>query len=576
MNLAQSGMPAKSMILVRSNKELWVGCGNKIVIVDTNTLIILDEIAVYQTRRTHVRIMVTDGLRVWSADRRSSKILQWDVSNRQLTHMFECDVDSPVGNVLCIEIQEQRRFASKESSMERMRRRRESDPPENLDQPSYSEAMFKEAMTNLRAEDNRKSDWPSVEGSHVTDEHAENVLKSSESCVSDPLILGDSEAKVVDDEKRPQNNLRSRFQSFSSETFSAASIDSGVSSSVGAYTASSAIISRSSDSSQVENAQDDRAVTAEMPEIVIETEVYVSANNTQELSKNLMKEMTSNEETPIEDSPARLTREIKECNIDEVAAESTPSDGVLMSEANTEQTSTEKSSVTTIDNRSSSHEADKDLNQKEADFELVDRDESRQAFIEGRKKTPLPENATTQHCLSMQTLQVRFNSSYRAPSLMGSQRRKSQRRKMNENESESSTDTNKPWARRPRLKILGGSINRVTSLLIVNGTLWVGRGVGDVLTVNVNSTGNDVSHGHVFAQLVADNLLGYENGQVDELVNSGSNKVVCLRRLEPTRGSLNNEERCTERYQLVVWEAWGDSEFKRFQDRLDEFNHLLD
>ena len=520
--------------------------------------------------------MVTDGLRVWSADRRSSKILQWDVSNRQLTHMFECDVDSPVGNVLCVEIQEQRRFASKESSMERMRRRRESDPPENLDQPSYSEAMFKEAMTNLRAEDNRKSDWPSVEGSHVTDEHAENVLKSSESCVSDPLILGDSEAKVVDDDKRPQNNSRSRFQSFSSETFSAASIDSGVSSSVGAYTASSAIISRSSDSSQVENAQDDRAVTAEMPEIVIETDVNVSANNTQELSKNLMKEMTSNEETPIEDSPARLTREIKECNIDEVAAESKSSDGVLMTEANTEQTSTENSSVTTIDNRSSSHEADKDLNQREADFELVDRDESRQAFVEGRKKTALPENATTQHCLSMQTLQVRFNSSYRAPSLMGSQRRKSQRRKMNENESESSTDTNKPWARRPRLKILAGSINRVTSLLIVNGTLWVGRGVGDVLTVNVNSTGNDVSHGHVFAQLVADNLLGYENGQVDELVNSGSNKVVCLRRLEPTRGSLNNEERCTERYQLVVWEAWGDSEFKRFQDRLDEFNHLLD
>lgn len=576
MNLAQSGMPAKSMILVRGNKELWVGCGNKIVIVDTNTLIILDEIAVYQTRRTHVRIMVTDGLRVWSADRRSSKILQWDVSNRQLTHMFECDVDSPAGNVLCIEIQEQRRFANKESSMERMRRRRESDPPEILDQPSYSEAMFKEAMTNLRAEDDQKSDCPSDEGSRVTEEHVENVLKSSESCVSDPLTLPDSEAKVVDDEKGLLNNSRSRFQSLSSETFSAASLDSGVSSFVSAYTASSAITSRSSDSSQVqvENAQDDRAVAAEMPEIVIETEVNVSANNTQELSKNLVKEMTSNEEIPSEDSPALLTRETKECNNDEVAAESKSSDGVLMTEANTEQTATESCSVTTIE----ADKAEKDPNQKEADFELVDRDESRQAFIEGKKKTAQPENATTQHCLSMQTLQVRFNSSYRAPSLMGSQRRKSQRRKMNENENEPSatTDTNKPWAGRPRLKILAGSINRVTSLLIVNGTLWVGRGVGDVLTVNVNSTGNDVSHGHVFAQLVADNLLGYENGQVDELVNSGSNKVVCLRRLEPTRGSLTNEERCTERYQLVLWEAWGDSEFKRFQDRLDEFNHLLD
>lgn len=569
------------MILVRNNKELWVGCGNKIVIVDANTLIILDEIAVYQTRRTHVRIMVTDGLRVWSADRRSTKILQWDVSNRQLTHMFELDVDSPVGKVLCMEIKEQRRFANKGSSMERMRRRRESDPPENPEPPSYTEAMFKEAMTNSRAEDDQKSDCPSDEGSRVTEEHAENVLKSSESCVSDPLTIPGSEAKVVDDEKGPLNNLPSRLPSPSTKTYSAASIDSGVSSFVSAYTASSAVTSRSSDSSQVqmENTQNDRAIAAEMPEIVIETEVNGSTNNSQELSKNLLKETTSNEEIPSEDSPARLTRETKESNSDAIAAERKSSDGVLMTEANTEQTATENSSVTTSDNSSSSREANKDLNQKEGDYELVDRDESRQAFIEGRKKTTQPEKATTQHCLSMQTLQVRFNSSFRAPSLMGSQKRKSQRRKsLNENDNESSaaTDTNKPWAGRPRLKILAGSINRVTSLLIVNGSLWVGRGVGDVLTVNVNSTNNDVSHGHVFAQLVADNLLGFENGQVDEIVNSGSNKVVCLRRLEPTRGSLSNEERCKERYQLVVWEAWGDSEFKRFQDRLDEFNHLLD
>lgn len=214
--------------------------------------------------------------------------------------------------------------------------------------------------------------------------------------------------------------------------------------------------------------------------------------------------------------------------------------------------------------------------QNEANFELVDREETRQAFIEGTRKTVPSTSANTQQCPSMDTLQIRFTSSARAPSLMSSQKRKSQRRQTAEDDSKSPPTTTKPWAGRPRLRVLAGSINRVTSLLLVNGTLWVGRGVGDVLTVNVNPANNDLPLGYVFAQLESDNQLGYENGQVDEIVNSGSNKVVCLRRLESARGSQSNEERFTERYQLVVWEAWGDTEFKRFKDRLDNFNSLVE
>lgn len=134
----------------------------------------------------------------------------------------------------------------------------------------------------------------------------------------------------------------------------------------------------------------------------------------------------------------------------------------------------------------------------------------------------------------------------------------------------------KPWARRPRLRILAGSINRVTALLLVNGTLWIGRGVGDILTVNVNSADNGLPPGHVFAQLESDNLLGYQNGQVDEIVTSGTSKIVCLRRLELDRGSTTNEDQFTERYQLTVWEAWGETEFRWFKDRLDDFNALVE
>ena len=92
----------------------------------------------------------------------------------------------------------------------------------------------------------------------------------------------------------------------------------------------------------------------------------------------------------------------------------------------------------------------------------------------------------------------------------------------------------------------------------------------------MNSANNDLPLGYVFAQLESDNLLGYENGQVDEIVNSGTNKVVCLRRLEPTRQNSASEDRFTERYQIIVWEAWGDLEFRKFRRQLNEFNALVE
>ena len=496
VNLGQSGTPAKSMVLVRDNKELWVGCGNKIVIVDTNTLILLDEIVVYQSHRTHVRIMVTDGERVWSGDRRSTKILQWDVNNRQLTHLFECDVDNPVGKVLCSEIKEPRRSSDKEASMGRRRRRRVSDPADSLDQPSYTEAMLREAMTDLWNKDEQESDSHSRKDSHFRDseKHLDDVLDSTVRTVSYPVPIPGSELLSSEVSVNIPSN----------DTDSRASADSGVSSFLSANITTNTATSSTSDAAWTKvDTQDDNIVATETSENVIETDVEIPMNNTQYVSKNSREE-------------------------------------------------------------------------RKSDVEALSRDESRKAFIEAKKKNAPSEEAATHHCLSMDALQNRFRSSFRAPSLMSSQRRKSQRRKTNEDDNESSAGSiTKPWARRPRLRILPGSINRVTSLLIVNGTLWIGRGVGDVLTVNVNSANNDLPHGHVFAQLVADNLLGYENGQVDEIVNSGTNKVVCLRRLELARGSVTEEERCTERYQLVVWEAWGDTQFKKFKDRLDHFNSLV-
>lgn len=547
------------MVLVRENKELWVGCGNKIVIVDTKTLRILDEIAVYQTQRTHVRIMVTDGARVWNADRKSTKILQWEVSTRHLTHIFDCDVNSAVGKVLCSEAMEPRR-KEKQESLNRVRDRAISDPLGSVDQPSYTEAMFKEAM-NREANENVKTEslhkdfsfprnTPSLGFGIPEDEDSDISAKS----VSPPVSIPGSQARFGR-EKTSQETLRSRGRPLSAKTESSVSLDSGISS---LRTTSIRLsdtertVTDISDTNVQDDLQDEKAPLREtFEEAHIKVEQMRPFDTEQELDSNGQQDCNETE------------------NVGSCSSKSEP---------DTQQVGTE-SVITISDDKVEELDAD----QNEAQFELVDKEETRQAFVEGTKKVPRSEEGSSQHCPSMDTLQMRFNSSSRAPSLMSSQRRKSQRRpKPQENNNNYNNNNNappsflKPWAGRPRLRILAGSINRVTALLLVNGTLWVGRGVGDILTVNVNSANNGLPPGHVFAQLESDNLLGYQNGQVDEIVTSGMSKIVCLRRLELDRGSTTNEDQFTERYQLTVWEAWGETEFRRFKDRLDNFNALIE
>ncbi|XP_078364681.1 leucine-rich repeat serine/threonine-protein kinase 1-like isoform X2 [Oculina patagonica] len=610
VNLGQNGMPAKSMVLVRDNKELWVGCGNKIVIVDTSTLAVLDEIAVYQTPRTHVRIMVTDGMRVWSADRRSSKILQWEVSNRQLTNIFDCDVDIPVGVALNTDVKEPRRFSSGKWSSERFsgRNRAISDPPGTLN-PSYTEAMLKEAMAAFKGSqegDERESlrtgdSLPREAKSSARLDREAQRNGSIENSDDGDLMSSERTPPVTIPGSKPQffsgqeleENVLSRFRSLSAETDSGTSVDSGVSSFRSTCTTKSnrtnTSTSASSGAARV-HAEDSRTdvdsasvtLTSENVSSVSERTAPLDSNQNvveQERESNAgtsSKDETRDESTTI--LPVESEQERHQETSGTLNTESNPIANVTDDRNGTQQALGEDESRRKSDQSSKEVDDTKELEENEAEFELVDREETRQAFIEGtRRQTALPESTSTQQCASMASLRLPFSSSSRAPSLMSSKKRKSQRRQADEgNKSPPTVQPTKPWASRPRLRILAGSINRVTSLLLVNGTLWIGRGIGDVLTMNVNSANNDVPLGHVFAQLECDNLLGYENGQVDEIVNSGTNKVVCLRRLEPTRGSADNEDRFTERYQLVVWEAWGDTEFRKFRTQLDEFNSLVE
>ena len=55
----------------------------------------------------------------------------------------------------------------------------------------------------------------------------------------------------------------------------------------------------------------------------------------------------------------------------------------------------------------------------------------------------------------------------------------------------------------------------------------MGRSGGDILIVNVNpqTSVQTSQYGQVLAQLEADNVLGFDNGRVDDIVSTGANKV---------------------------------------------------
>ena len=90
--LANEGRPAKKLALTKGGKELWVASGNSVAIVDTQNLQLIEKVKVFALPRHLVTHMVTDGERVWTSERNSTIIYQWDVETRQKTYIFDCDI----------------------------------------------------------------------------------------------------------------------------------------------------------------------------------------------------------------------------------------------------------------------------------------------------------------------------------------------------------------------------------------------------------------------------------------------------------------------------------------------------
>eukprot|EP00794_Sanderia_malayensis_P013705 gene13705-15132_t len=100
INLANEGRPAKSLVFTKDGRELWVGSGNCIAIINVSNLQLIQQIKVFTLHRHMINQLVTDGRQLWSIDRKSTVIYQWDVETRQKTFRFDCDVTHDVTGVV--------------------------------------------------------------------------------------------------------------------------------------------------------------------------------------------------------------------------------------------------------------------------------------------------------------------------------------------------------------------------------------------------------------------------------------------------------------------------------------------
>lgn len=125
---------------------------------------------------------------------------------------------------------------------------------------------------------------------------------------------------------------------------------------------------------------------------------------------------------------------------------------------------------------------------------------------------------------------------------------------------------------------------RTTSLVIVDDTLWVGRGMGDVLVIDI---GNKENHGRVLARLSTEESEKYGNRSYNKLVSVAGKYVVSSQWLEPVdvrKSTLTstapppnsstttttrypskfNEQQPTAHQAITIWKAWNNEDISGF------------
>lgn len=96
------------------------------------------------------------------------------------------------------------------------------------------------------------------------------------------------------------------------------------------------------------------------------------------------------------------------------------------------------------------------------------------------------------------------------------------------------------------------------SLLVVDDALWIGRGMGDVIVVDVSRGPGD---GKVLARLATCDCKKYGNRSHNKLVAVGGRYVVSTLWLEPIDRNVD----CSHQ-EINVWEAWTRKRIEEYSD----------
>jgi hypothetical protein len=97
IQLAEPGTSVCCLLFVNDGKELWVGCGNKVGIINVDTLEVVHKFPAYASPRSNVRSMVTNGPTVFTINRKTPEVFQWSVETRQCICKFKVEQENPRG-----------------------------------------------------------------------------------------------------------------------------------------------------------------------------------------------------------------------------------------------------------------------------------------------------------------------------------------------------------------------------------------------------------------------------------------------------------------------------------------------
>ena len=154
----------------------------------------------------------------------------------------------------------------------------------------------------------------------------------------------------------------------------------------------------------------------------------------------------------------------------------------------------------------------------------------------------------------------------------------------------------------PFFQVMSNTERRITSVLMVDGNLWVGRATGDIVVFDISGEAGDEHYGHVHGVLSVGTERGHSNKGIHRMARVGGDKIVSCSRLFRERGPSRerprtapakrsfvtlkspihhfmrahpdtlgatpdvekDEERTGDKYQVCVWERWRSDDFREF------------